>query len=481
MQSKLFIGVDIGTSVVKGTIINMAGEIVSQHASLMASGEEQSDGYEHDPDRVWWAEFVRLVGSLLSDIGDLRNDVACLAVTGMIPNITPLDSDGHVLHNGLLFYDSRAYSIEQQLDEELKTPRWQNEVLSKLIWLRNRLGADWEKVDKVLTTHSYIVFKLTGQHSVDVITALESGSVYSPAKRTWNDSLLRDYGFSRRMFPDVYAPTGIIGTVSDEAARVTGLNPGIPVICGTGDTISTIVGAGLRSKNDMLIYYGTYNCSALLLQEIGDVLSGQCPEYPLEWIATIPRSGKQLSALAQQFLGMEEPNAALERLDTLAQQSVPGANGVLFIQTVDLPRSTVSTEPRGALINLGIRSTVADICRAMLEAFGYGLHYSFQADEPLATAERCYAAGGGAKSPIWKQVVSDITGREQIYHAAADRGYGSALLAGVGLIPDFLNRIDQQMVSRSVQITPDASAGPIYAERYRGYRAAIDAFNLPPD
>lgn len=470
LKPKVYLGIDIGTSVTKGTAILSDGEILAHEYSPSKYGSSSDEGHEHDPDLIWWDQFLNVATKILDNIGSRRNEVECIAVTGMIPNIVPVDKSGKPLHNGLLFYDNRAYDIEVSLDKELNSPRWQNEVLSKLIWLRENKPNVWTSTYKVLTTHSYIVLKLTGEYTVDIVTAIESGNVFSPTERSWNESLLSRFGIDTNVFPEIHAPKEIIGYLQPEAAKQLGIRPGIPVVAGTGDTISSILGAGLRLKDEMLIYYGTYNCSALLLFNIEDVLSGNITANPLAWTATIPRSGQQLNSLARQFFPSNSSHESLSMLDRKAAESTPGANGVVFIQTFNLPESTVSTEPTGGLVNISIENTTADFSRAILEAFGYGLRYSFEVlNPPPPTPKQCYAAGGGARSPIWKQIISDITGFEQLYMAAADRGVGSAILAGAAHDPDFLQRASAHLLNNSVYITPCTDNSEIYEARYQTY------------
>lgn len=479
MALKFFLGIDIGTSVTKGTLIREDGKVVAQEYSRTKYGSSSQTGSEHDPQKVWWSEFHKIATKLLGKIDGHSNNVESIAVTGMIPNITLIDKGGNHIGNSILFYDGRAYDIEKKLDSELNSPKWQNEVLSKLIWIKRNNPENWERTYKILTTHSYVVFRLTNKYSVDVVTAIESGNIYSPASKSWNSELLKTYGIDENIFPDIYAPNAVIGHLSDNAAKELGLKAGIPIVAGTGDTISSLVGAGLRQKDEMLIYYGTYNCSALLKNNIRDVIAGNINSNPLEWTSTIPRSGQQLNVFAQQFFPSKSRQVSLSKLDKSAAQSVPGANGAIFIQTFDLPISTVSTEPRGGLVNLSIENTLADISRALLEAFGYGLKYSFEYLGSNPNPIKCFAAGGGARSPIWKQIVSDITGLEQTYLPAADRGMGSAILAGLALRQDFLEQITKHLAQKAVVISPNPNNKEKHEEMYGLYCDYLKKYNQP--
>lgn len=475
MSTPIYLGIDIGTSVAKGTAIDGTGKVLTQKHSLIKYKSSSNIGYEHNPESVWWLEFYNIATALINEIDPTK--VESIAVTGMIPNITPLSINGEYLHNGILFYDSRAYDIERELDAKLGTARWQNEVLSKLIWLKDDLRERWADTHQIVTTHSYIVYRLTGKFSVDTVTAIESGTIYSPSERNWNASLLQEYGLRAEHFPPVYAPTDIVGHLTDSAAQALGLKSGIPVVAGTGDTISTVLGAGLRKRGEMLIYYGTYNCSALLNEDTNSILLGNSTVNPLNWTSTIPRSGQQVAAFAQTLFPSSSVYKSLATLDEMASKSPAGANGVLFIQTLNLPTSTVSTEPMAAFMNLSVTTSIADTCRAILEAFGYGLRYSYEVLGSEPNPIKCYAAGGGARSFIWKQIVSDITGLKQLYLPAADRGVGSALLAGAAVVPNFLAQVDEELFSVAEVIIPNNEAAEVYQQQYMSYCDFLNRLN----
>jgi len=477
MKTSLYMGLDIGTSVAKGVIIDDAGNPIS-HASLVRQNNKQNTiKYEHDADQVWWNEFLRITDNLLKQLGSLKKNIRCVAVTGMVPNILPIDARGRPLGNAILYYDGRAQSIEEQLDAELGTSKPQNQVLAQLIWLKTELGSEWRNVDKILTTHSYIVFRLTGKICVDTITSLECGNVLDSHEMEWNQDLLERYDINANVLPEIVAPATIVGSVSKEAAETTGLNAGLPVVAGTTDMIGTLIGSGARNRNDMLISYGTYGCALMLLNDLKEVIFEKRLNYPIEWAASIPRSGQQLSALAQVLLPSNTPQEALSKLDKLAETSIPGANEVVFVQMLNLAKSIESTEPLGAIFNLGKDNTIADICRAMLEAFGYGLKYRFETSSIGVAPNKCFAASGGARSRIWRQIVSDITGLIQSYFPYSGNAFGSAVLAAVSIAPEVWEQI-YELQSRSFEIVfPSFQSDKEYSAAYQMYKNCLERFS----
>lgn len=478
-MQRLYMGVDIGTSVAKGTVINDYGEIIAQEMYNRKHIGHSLGKYEHDPNTVWWKEFEFIVKNIINNLGDSVNNVQCLAITGMVPNVCPIDKQGKPLHRAILYYDPRAKDIEKRLDEELNTPKYQNQILAMLIWLKRTLGSDWDNVDKILTTHNYIVKKLTNKSYVDTVTALEYGNILDSNKMTWNEDLLRIYDIKESIFPEIVPPGNVVGEVSKEAAKMTGLKEGTPVIAGTSDTVSSFLGAGARHKNELLIYYGTYNCAPKLLYDIQDIIFNKKITYPIEWVASIKRAGQQLSSLARQFCPSGNLEKSLLKLDELASASKPGANNVTFVQELDLLTANESTEPKAGIFNFGLDNTISDICRAMLEAFGYGLKYSFESSETDVTPIKCFAAGGGARSRIWKQIVSDITGLEQLYLPFANRAYGSAMLAAVSDDVENMKRITNTQSKNFEYVSQNLKRMDMdmYNKAYNRYKNFIEKYN----
>lgn len=472
MKADLYLGVDIGTSVAKGVVIDDSGTPLTRASFVRQDSSQDLVKKEHNAEQVWWNEFLLVTNQLLGELKTSKENIKSVAVTAMVPNLLPIDARGRPLQNAILYYDGRATLIEEALDAETGTPYYLNHVLSQLIWLKTEMGSQWRLVDKILTTHNYIVFKLTDKICVDTITAGEFGNLLDSHKMEWNQELLERHGLNDSVFPRIITPTNIVGFVSERAAKNTGLPAGVPVLAGTTDMIGSFIGSGAWNRNDIMIYYGTYGCAPMLLDNLREAIFKERLNYPIEWRASIPRSGQQLSALAQVLFSSDSPQVALSKLDTMAAASSPGANGVVFVQILDLPRSTESTEPQGALFNLGRTSTMVDICRAILEAFGYGLRYRFETSSFGTAPKKCFAAGGGARSKIWRQIVSDIIGLEQSYSPYSSSAFGSAVLAAVAVDPEVWERV-RELQTRTIETDPPHSEnegryGPAY-QQYKNY------------
>ncbi|MDX2759255.1 xylulokinase [Streptomyces europaeiscabiei] len=473
---RVFLGIDTGTSVIKGHAIDETGHtcahVSAAHDPVAGSNQKGVS----DPE-VWWREWSHLCTDLVNRLPPTA-EVACIVSTAMVPNVCLLDAAGAAIAPPLLFYDDRAYDIERRLDEELRSGRWQNEVLSKLMWQRRSSGSLALEGAHFVTTHSYIALRLTGiagdtrisNPTLDTVTAAETGSIYVPAA-SWNTELLARYGLGGLRMPEVVAPTSIVGTVTAEAAAETGLREGTPVVAGTSDSIASLIGAGARQEGDILVYYGTFNCAARLNASMDRVLSGGYRRYPIDWLTSVPRAGHQIRDMANMLFPGSTPYGDF---DAAAATSSPGANGLIFLQDVDLLDTTVSSNPHAALLNYQIGHTAADIARAALESFAYALTVTLE-DEgtplPLLPDE-LLAGGGGARSGTWRQVVTDVLDRPQRYVRHSDRGHGSALLA-LASSDDEAFEAAMTRLLKDAEVVHPSGDGPRYVSSLSHYREAL--------
>ena len=271
-DTKLFLGIDFGTSVVKGSVIDNGGKPIVSDSFFRKDFSFDSTRYELDPDQIWWEEFSNLTRSLISRLGARSENIRSMCITGMVPNIVLVDSKGSPLRKALLYFDGRARDIEEKLDKITGTPKPLNQVLSQLIWLKDDMGDQWNSVYKILSTHNYIAYRLTGKFYTDTVTALECGNMVENERMEWNRKLLSSHGLDVEKLPDILPPTSVLGYISGKYADELGLTENVQVVAGTTDIVATFIGFGAHKKSDMMVSYGTYGCAPMLKYDIEKIL-----------------------------------------------------------------------------------------------------------------------------------------------------------------------------------------------------------------
>lgn len=479
VSGSLYMGVDIGTTAIKGIVIRANGEVASERTINRNPSFHSQPYFEHDPEEVWWPEFIFIVNRMLNDLGSDKELIKSLAITGMVPNIYPTRTSGAALHNAVLYYDPRISPISSTTRAKYNS---KNTIfLSKLLWLKSHLSDDWSRVQKIFTTHNYINFRLTNHYAIDTVTAEACGCIFDPELIRWDDNLLQENGIDPTILPPIYPPAKIIGEVTHAASQTTGLKEGIPVCVGSSDTICSILGCGAQEAGDIMLYYGTYGCAARLLTTASNIVTGKDSKHPtFKWIASIPRSGFQHAMLTELFappsirsvVGVE-----FSAIDRLANRSIPGANGITVVQVLDLPKSNVITEPSAAIFNLKTHNSLSDLHRAILEAFGYGLRLNFEMSGELPLPLKGFAAGGGARNHSWRQIVTDILGCDQFFTPRSLGALGAALIALAAIDEASFNKVIADLRSETEPSLVNHSHEQAYLSAYERYKMYITVYN----
>lgn len=414
-MEKYYLGIDIGTTIAKGVVINSEGEVVAEYQTAHNYGKAKDYAY------IWWDEVVEIIKNITKMVPGERID--SITISAMAPNLIFLDKKGNIAEATRLFTDDFAIDIQKNLDE-IDGSKWKNETLSKLIKVKAQSQC-WAQISTILTTHSYIAYKMSGVTYCDIPTAFEYGYVFNDKLLDWDANILSMYDMSKDVFPKLVSPTENLGKILPHIADELGVSRDTYIIAGSHDSIASMVGAGLHNAGEIFIYYGTFNCSALLNDNIINVLTGTISRSPVEWTASIPGAGPQVSQMCSIFSGGENE---YEDFDKKVSNSLPGANGIMFFSHDDLLNTGIGSKPNGCFMNITIDSTCNDMCRAVYESFPYALNAFWKEQSDLTNHGECFIAGGGARSLTRVQIVSDVLNILQYKLKNSENAVGTALI-----------------------------------------------------
>lgn len=486
----LLLGLDIGTQAAKGVLVRTDGVVVAC-ASLERGPQHPCPGWvEMDAARDWWGYAVQLIRALLAAVPDPA-PVAAVGVSALVPCLCPLDEAGAPLRPALLYSDNRALAELAWVNERLESPLTAQAVTPKLRWLQQHEPETFARARTFLSAHNYVVYRLTGELSMDYDTASIMGGIFDAGTRQWDAARCRTLDLPPALWPPLYPATAVVGQVTAEAARATGLPAGTPVITGTGDTFPTIVGCGAVEPGDAMIAFGTTGLLTVTRRPLVESAAG--PHFDdatggaaVTWGANVLSAGRLVRWFADTFAQAERVVAArtggdeFALLEAGAVRVLPGAEG-LFVLPHWLGRRTPTPDPhlRGALLGLTPSHTLSHLYRAVLESFAYNLRQGF---DPLRPAvRRLVATSGGARSPLWRQIVADVLDAPLEYHPQSGGPLGIAFLAGyaVGLIGDF-TAIKQRWLRQAETTVPDPAAVACYRQLFPLYetfdQALAEAF-----
>lgn len=483
MTECYLVGIDVGTQGSKGVLVTPDGLVLAQHFCEHEVLHPRPDWAEHDAERHWWQDLVRISQTLLTQSTVPPHKIGAVCVSGLIPDLLPTDEGGRPLRRAILYSDNRAVKEIEEVNARLGCALTSEEITPKLLWFMRHEPDLFARTRMVFNAHSYLVYRLTGEYTIDYLTASLFGAIYDAARAQWRKDVCVELGIPMELLPPALPPVKIAGNVTKEAAQLTGLAEGTPVLVGSGDVYFSLLGAGVLNEGDVMIYYGTAGLTTLCLADLQSVAEFPYPGesgFPFQYPAYMLTSGGLVRWFRDQFAPLEIAEAtrtgvtAYSLLDHLAEQVPPGAQGLLCLPYF-LGQRSPEFDPyaRGVFFGWSMAHTRAHMYRAILESYGYGILHGLESTLPgwEHSIRRVVATGGGAVSPTWKQIVSDIVGIAQEYVAGADSPLGDAFLAGyaLGLFDGFYIIRDKWLQVTDVTV-PDMTQHERYRPYYEIYR-----------
>jgi len=480
-DSGLLLGIDIGTASSKGVLMDVAGNVVAS-ASVPHGVDTPAPGhFEQDADLVWWGDLLKLCALLLVD--NRAADITAMSVSAIGPCLLPLDAAGVPLRPGILYgIDSRATDECAELEERFGVPFTSQSVVPKMLWLQRNEPSVWAATHSVLGAEAYLVFKLTGERTLDRYLAGSYAPLFDGDE--WGESSLID----PVLLPRLVWSTDVVGHISTDAALATGLPVGLPVIAGTADAAAEATSAGLASPGDLMLMYGStgffiLQCSSLPTSDVfwpGVFLS----RGTFALAGGTNNLGSVTAWFRDEFapaeVAAEEAGgtAAFAALASLAASSPAGARGLIALPYLAGERTPLhDPSARGVILGLSLSHSRGDLYRALLEGIAFSIRENVEAMAVAGyPASRVLAVGGGAQNPLLLQIVSDVTGLTQFVPTETiGASLGDALRAGVGVGVYASLAEAAATVEFSHTITPDPSVRELYDAAYAKYRALYTA------
>jgi xylulokinase len=471
--SELLLGIDIGTASSKAVLARPDGEVVNRAEREHETSSPHPGWFEHDAEDVWWTDVVALCHELLPSA---PGRIAGVGVSGIGPCIVPCTADDEPLRPAILYgIDTRAVPEAEEL-----TARFGAEAIlgrsgsalssqalgPKLAWLRRHEPDTWERMRRWHMASSFAVARLTGEWILDHHSASQCDPFYDLEAADWNRPWLEAVA-PELPLPDLAWPGEVVGHVHQAGSAATGLAAGTPVVAGTIDAWAEAVSVGVRRSGELMLMYGSTMFLVLGVDEPTRNPSiwttrGVDPGS-LTAAAGMATSGS-LTAWLRDLFG-RPPFAELVE----AASRVPaGAEGLLVLPYFAGERTPIlDPDARGAVIGLTLHHGREHLYRAALEGIAFGVRHNLEALTP-STTPRAVAVGGGTRSTLWAQIVSDVSGLDQeLPRETIGASYGDARLAAEGT--ELAERGGTWAAAGEV-VRPRSEHSDLYDERYALYR-----------
>lgn len=494
----LLLGVDLGTSSVKGVLVAASGELIAKAERTHSVSMPRAGWMEHDAEEVWWQGFVTVVRDLLQTTGVDSRRIAGVGCSAIGPCIVPVDEAGRPLRPAILYgVDGRASREIELMKGRLKegealvvtaNPITTQSVLPKAMWIMANEPEVYRRTYLFLDAPGYIVFRLTGVPSLDLFSAATGGlvDIHTLSK---SPRMFAAAGVNQGLFPEPAWPSTVVGTVTEEGARTSGLAPGTPVVSGTCDAAAESLGAGMTDEGEVTLIYGT---TAVVLICAGRPVANPTlfgGPYCLPGRYVLGGATAAAGALTSWYRdnfgaaavreAAESGRNAYEVLYEKGSKVPPGSEGLVVLPYFSGARTPLNDgQARGVILGLTLRHTGYHLYRALLESVGYEVRHHFEAMRDSGVVARSVrAVGGGTRNPLWTQVVSDITGLSQVCVSnPMGAPLGAAYLAGLGVgAVEGVEPLKHAWVRVQRTVWPDPANRVTYERLYRVYREAYAA------
>ncbi len=444
-----FLGIDVSTTGAKALLIDEQGAVLGTGTSEYPLSTPRPLWSEQDPED-WWAGTVSSIREALAE-ANLRGDqVTAIGLTGQMHGLVLLDDSGNVLRPAILWNDQRTAKQCDEITDRVGfdrllalagNPALTGFTAPKVLWVREHEPDLYAKAAQILLPKDYVRYRLTGRYATDKAGAAGT-LLFDLKERNWSPEILEALEIPAEWLPETYEGPEVTGTVHQSAAEATGLTAGLPVVGGGGDQAAQAVGVGAVRSGIIALTLGT---SGVVFGPVDEPmiepqgrLHAFCHAVPPATGSGWHLMGVMLSAAGslRWYRDTLASGTSYDELTAMAADVPTGAEGLFFLPYLTGER-TPHPDPlaRAAFVGLTLRHTLGHMTRAVLEGVGFGLRDNMELIQQVGLGQvaQVRISGGGSRSALWRQILSDILGSSLArVNVTEGASYGAAILAGVG-------------------------------------------------
>jgi L-xylulokinase len=505
-MAQYLMGVDNGLTVSKAAIFDLNGREVASQGHKVELSYPKPAWVERDSEVVW-ATTAQAIREAIEKAGIDARDIVAVGNSAHGNGMYLVDRDGQPLGHGITSMDCRATgiieqwrrspgdgaaSIQDRVFPTIMTNIWAAQPAALLAWFKRNRPETYRQIGWALPCKDYIKYRLTGVATTDY-SDISGTSLFDSLNRRFSPEMLDLYGIADILpaLPQPVESHQVAGCVMREAAALTGLLEGTPVVGGMFDIDASAVGAGVIDEETLCVIAGTWSINEVVSREpFADPRLVMCTLFAAtgKWLVTEPSatSATNLEWFVNNFcyeekmLARERGVSVYEVCNEMVDGLPPGSTDVIFHPF--LFGSNAQANARAGFYGLGAWHTKAHVLRALYEGVVYGhLDHVNRLRDAGLKMNIARLTGGGARSAVWSQMFADALELPVEVPAASEiAALGVAMAAGIGagVYADYADA-----VKRAVQIVrrhePNAEATPKYLARYTEYRCLLEAMREP--
>lgn len=489
----ILLGIDFGSGGCKVTAIDTDGFLQGE-ASVEYRTHYPHPGFSEQEPSDWYRAMCGALAAVRKQGVDFKR-IASIAFDGSTHNAVLMNGEMKPLRKTIMWTDQRSVEECAWLKQhhaaqifatawQMPTPTW---TLPQLMWINRHEPEVIRATEHILFVKDYVRYLVTGVSATDYIEA-QGTLFYDMQNQEWSQELVALTGLEASALPKLVKPADRVGSVTESAARDTGIPAGTPVICGSSDSAIEDYGAGAVEPGDCIVKLATAgNVNVMTDRAIphertltySHIIEGMYYTVSATNAAAVcQRWFRDNFCDTEKRLAAELNQKAFNLMDKLAESSPAGSNGVFFHPYLQGERSPYwDPDLRGSFTGIGMGSTRADFARALLEGVGYSLLDCYGLIEEMKLpVKRLFLIGGGGRSRIWSEIVCNIFNLPLTVPSPGDASFGAALLAGtgVGIYKDSRSAV-RHCLKIDRELTPDPETAAKYRELFKTYKAVHDA------
>ena len=485
------IGLDIGTSGAKGLLLAADGRVMATAAAGYPLATPRPGWTEQDPE-AWWQASLAVLRELATHAAG--HEIAGIGLSGQMHGSVFLDRAGTPIRQALLWNDARTHAecaeIERRVGRERLIAITGNRASTgfqapKLLWLRTHEPEAAARLAKLVLPKDFIRFRLTGGHATDAADA--SGTLFLDlAARAYSDEVLTALEVPRELLPPVFEGPEVTGRLTAEAAVLTGLPAGTPVVAGGGDNACAAIGAGLIREGHGVCSIGTSGTlfvhSMTPRVDPKGGLNAFCDAVPggYHLMGVILSAGGALSWYREKVATFADGGDPFARLLEEAAAVPPGAEGLLFLPYLAGERSPhLDPHARAAWVGLSLAHDRRHMVRALIEGVGFAYADCLDRMRGLGVEPSGITlTGGGARAELWRRILAaQLRVPLAIGGTVEGPALGAAILAqvGGGVAADLATAVATAVPQAASGETPEADLIATYRAAQVRFRALYPA------
>ena len=434
-----YIGVDLGTSSLKGLLVREDGEVLKEASAAYDVRYPQPGWTEQSPED-WKTALLFVLESLTS--GGAGKTVRGISFGGQMHGLVALDKSGRVIRPCILWNDGRTEEETAYLNDVIGKKTllgctgniaFAGFTAPKLLWLRKHEPENFAKIDKILLPKDYLAYLLSGVFATDFSDA--SGTLLLDVKnKRWSRKMLDVCQISEHCLPEPKESFAAVSTVLPWAQDRFGFSPDVKIVIGAGDNAAAAVGTGTVNNGDCSVSVGTSGTIFICSDRFGTDEKGSLHSFAHangKW----HRMGCILSAASCRKWWLEEILESDDYASDERKCAAADSGEVLFLPYLSgerCPHNDVNV--RGAFLGLSHTTTRAEMSRAVMEGVAFAIRDCLEiAKQGGVCPESVSLCGGGARSATWRQIFADVLNLPiRIPKTEQGPAYGAAILAMVG-------------------------------------------------